>query len=153
MELQVKRACLALVLAAAAFSAGADQVYRWVDKDGHVHYSQTPPAASIVGAEKLDMTAPPPDPGSSVNQMDNAQFVQQNNQREQAEQKKAKQDEQKNAQQKALCDALRSKLLLMQQGGRMFTMDAQGNRQYLDDSKRAQEEQQLQDQIAQNCAG
>lgn len=34
---------LALVLAAVAFGAAAQTTYRWVDKDGKVHYSDIPP--------------------------------------------------------------------------------------------------------------
>jgi len=39
------RAWLAIILMIAAFGAAAQTMYRWVDKDGHVHYSDKPPAA------------------------------------------------------------------------------------------------------------
>jgi glutaredoxin len=53
------RAALAAWIAlaiAAACDAGAQQLYRWVDKDGRVHYSQQPPpkgAAKTVEQRKL----------------------------------------------------------------------------------------------------
>jgi hypothetical protein len=37
---------LAMILLAAAFSVAAQTTYRWVDKDGKVHYSDKRPAAS-----------------------------------------------------------------------------------------------------------
>lgn len=37
---------LAALLATLAFGAHAGQVYKWVDKDGKVHYSNTPPPES-----------------------------------------------------------------------------------------------------------
>lgn len=35
--------------------AAANQVYRWVDKDGKVHYSSTPPAATEAHPEKINV--------------------------------------------------------------------------------------------------
>jgi len=37
------RSLVALVLLAAAFGAAAQSTYRWVDKEGKVHYSDIPP--------------------------------------------------------------------------------------------------------------
>ncbi len=37
---------VALIVAGFLPAAAAQQMYRWVDKDGRVHYSQTPPAPS-----------------------------------------------------------------------------------------------------------
>ncbi|WP_370304674.1 DUF4124 domain-containing protein [Sinimarinibacterium flocculans] len=38
----IKTGSFALLLLAAAFSAGAGQVYKWVDAEGRIHYSDTP---------------------------------------------------------------------------------------------------------------
>lgn len=44
------------LLVGVAADACADQVYRWVDKDGQVHYSSTPPpAATGLQPHKLDI--------------------------------------------------------------------------------------------------
>jgi glutaredoxin len=39
------KAWLAIVLLAASLGVAAESMYRWVDKDGRVHYSDKPPAA------------------------------------------------------------------------------------------------------------
>ena len=44
--------------------AHADSVYRWVDAQGHVHYSQTPPPNDATRARVMDVEPPPPDPTS-----------------------------------------------------------------------------------------
>lgn len=47
-----------LLAVTACFVTNADQVYRWVDKDGQVHYSSTPPPATAARAEKVNVAAP-----------------------------------------------------------------------------------------------
>ncbi len=63
----LKRACLAIiaalgVAALASPQAGAQQMYRWVDKEGKVHYTQNPPprdAAKSVQQRRLNPGGPP----------------------------------------------------------------------------------------------
>ncbi len=55
MRVQVRKALVALGVAALS-SSWAQQMYRWVDKEGHVHYTQQPPArdaAKSVEQKKL----------------------------------------------------------------------------------------------------
>ncbi len=140
-----------LLLAAASMAASADQVYRWVDKDGHVHYSQTPPASTGVNAQTVNITPPAPDPTTLQNEQKLAQQIQDQNKQNQDNQQKSQADEQQKAQQQHACDALRQRLQVLQESARVATVDAQGNRSYVSDEDRAKQEQQLQDQIAKNC--
>jgi len=153
MHLRVSLLIVAALAATAWSIAHADEVYRWVDQDGYVHYSQTPPAATGVNARKVDITPLAPDPVSPQYQSDLAQFVQQKNTDEQAAEKQAAQDEQKKARIHKACDARRAQLQLLRQSGRVFTVDAQGERKYIADPDRAQQEQQLQDEIGEYCSG
>jgi hypothetical protein len=50
-----------LLLCVCMTAAFADQVYRWVDADGHVHYSQSPPPGATTNAKKVDVTTKPAD--------------------------------------------------------------------------------------------
>ena len=57
--------CLALPVATLA---GTDRVYRWTDKDGVVHYSQTEPAkvrAEMVKIQRAKEVPPPAPPTSA----------------------------------------------------------------------------------------
>ena len=49
--MNLKRLYVALLSLAALMlmTARADQVYRWVDAQGNVHYSQTPPPDAEIG--------------------------------------------------------------------------------------------------------
>lgn len=44
---------------AVSTSAVAEKVYRWVDQDGKVHYSQTAPGAGATSEKAITTTAPP----------------------------------------------------------------------------------------------
>jgi len=140
-------------LVAVVGAASADQVYRWVDKDGHVHYSQTPPSSTAVNAQSLNISAPPPDPTTLRNEQNLASQLQDKDKQAQEAQQKAQADAQKQAAQKQQCDALRSQLQQLLQSGRVASVDAQGNRTYMSDDDRAKQEQQLQDQISKTCSG
>jgi len=141
----------AIVFAAISLSAGADQVYRWVDKDGHVHYSQTPPASTGVNAQTLNITPPAPDPTTLQNDQKLAQQTQDRDKQVQDAQKTEQQVQQEQAQRQKECDYLQQRLQVLQQGARVATVDAQGNRSYVSDDDRAKQEQQLQDQINKTC--
>jgi hypothetical protein len=142
-----------MMLALVTSLAAADQVYKWVDPQGNVHFSQTPPPGTKVQARPVTVYVPPPDPQS----LQNTQQVEQ----AQADKDKAaadaaaknKPDATAQAQKKAHCDDLRSRLVVLQQSGRAATSDAQGNLTYLDDDARAKQEATIQDQINKDCSG
>lgn len=149
---------LSLLLISAAlglfmYTAGADQVYRWVDKDGHVHYSQTPPASTGVNAQTVNIVPPAPDPTTLQNEQNLAQQMQDKNKQAQDAQQKDQVAQQQKDQQKKECDYLQQRLAILQQSGRVATVDAQGNKNYISDDDRAKQMQQLQDQISKECGG
>ena len=141
----------AVLLAAAGMAASADQVYRWVDKDGHVHYSQTPPASTSVNAQAVNITPPAPDPTTLQNEQNLAKQLQDQDKQNQDDQKKAQADAQQKEQQQKECDLLQQRLAVLQQSGRVASVDAQGNKTYVSDDTRAKQEQDLQDQINKTC--
>lgn len=143
----------AILVAVFSLSAGADQVYRWVDKDGHVHYSQTPPSSTVVNAQTLNINPPPPDPTGLQNDQKLAQQAQDRDKQTEDAQKKDQAAEQQREQQKKECDYLQQRLQLLEQSGRVATVDAQGNKNYISDDDRAKQEQDLQDQINKTCSG
>lgn len=141
----------AIVVAAFSLSAGADQVYRWVDKDGHVHYSQTPPSSTGVNAQTLNITPPAPDPTTLQNDQKLAKQIQDRDKKAQDTQKTDEQVKQEQEQRQKECDYLQQRLQVLLNSARAATVDAQGNRSYISDDDRAKQEQQLRDQINKTC--
>lgn len=144
---------LAALLTLLPALAAADQVYKWTDEQGHVHYSSTPPPSTK--AQQIKVDVPPPDPQSLQNQqqLQKEQADKDEAAKDAAAKEQAKQDPKAEALQKQHCDDMRSRLQALQIGGRIATVDAQGNRSYVSDDDRVKQEQQLQDQLAKECGG
>ncbi|HVT35094.1 MAG TPA: DUF4124 domain-containing protein [Nevskiaceae bacterium] len=105
--------------------ASAGEMYRWVDKDGTVHYTQTPPPSGTEGADKIKDRAPPATAPRSGLQKLSDQYD--------AEQKKKAEEAAKNAQgaddRAQLCQKARSNLdqMATHPAHRLATNDEQGN--------------------------
>ena len=141
-----------VMLALATSLAAADQVYKWVDPQGNVHFSQTPPPGATA-AKPVTVYVPPPDPQSLQNTQLSEQAQTDKDKAATDAAAKNKPDATAQAQKKAHCDDLRSRLVVLQQSGRAATSDAQGNLTYLDDDARAKQEAAIQDQINKDCSG
>ena len=150
---------LLLVAAALAFSASAAaQMYKWKDKDGHVHYGDAPPP----GAATTEIQAPAagtPEAAPEAKKGDGkAQkpltpeeaFQKRMKEREAAEQKADKERAQAD-QKRANCEQAQTQLRTLQSGIRISTVNAAGERVVMDDSARAAAMQQAQKAVADWC--
>lgn len=142
--------CAALML---LVSVQADTVYRWVDAQGHVHYSQTPPANSKAGAKAVDITPPPPDQTSLAQTQDMEQAVSDKQQAQQALAGKAKQEADKKAQQQKACDAARQRVQRYDEVHRVARKDKDGNVVYSSGDDLVKLRQQAQEQADKLCGG
>lgn len=122
-----------LLFTAAMSTSFADQVYRSVDAQGHVTYSDRPTAP---GAKKTDIAVQQADQKEAdrlarENQLLKADDTQRT-QREAADSKaKAKQD----ADKKRLCESARNHYNDLKSANRIYTMNADGTRDYYSDEK------------------
>jgi hypothetical protein len=138
-----------------AFAATASaQMYRWVDKDGRVHYTSTPPPP---GVKSRTLRAPsasapaaaPDDAAKDTGAKDAAKGPltpaeqEQEFRKRQLEAQKAREKETlaaKEAEAKQEnCARARGALATLESGQRISRTDAQGERNYLDDDARARE--------------
>jgi hypothetical protein len=128
---------MAILLATATVAA---QVYKWVDKDGKVQYTDTPPPASATKTEakKLDM-APAAAPAASApgkSLADRAKDFDKRKADDAEKQKKAEAD-QKNADIKAAnCKDAKSNLAALESGRPMARTTDTGGREVLSDEAR-----------------
>jgi Domain of unknown function (DUF4124) len=147
---------LVVVIAAVAFSTGATaQLYKWKDRDGKVRYGDTPPA----GAELTRLRAPAPGTplpaatGEAKNEKaltPEEAFRKRQLERAQAEEKLAK--EHGDAETKrGNCEQAQAALRQLQSGQRIATVNAVGERLYMEDDQRAQEAARAQRAVDQWC--
>jgi hypothetical protein len=122
-----------VLFAAIIYPAQADQVYKTVDAQGHVTYSDRPNAA---GAQKTDVAVQQADPAEAARlakarQLLNAEDDQRKKQQGDADKIKAQQDHDKQAR----CQAARDRYNSLKDVTRLFKTDADGNRVYSSDSE------------------
>jgi len=146
---------LAVMLAFAA--AASAQMYRWVDENGRVHYTATPPPAGVQSRTLAAPSSPPPaapapasddaakdaaakdahkgplTPAEQEQEFRKRQLETQKAREKQAQAERDAQTKQQN------CARARGALATLESGQRISRTDAQGERAYLDDAARARE--------------
>jgi hypothetical protein len=130
---------LLLLLCSALASA---QVYKWVDKDGKVQYSDQPPPNAAKGEKAIAVPKSPPSVASpkgvarskSAAELD-AEFRKRSVEREEGRVKQDKEaaDEK---QREAQCASAKSNLAQLESGTRIAKYDEKGERYFLEDENR-----------------
>ncbi len=123
----MKRLALAILILAVAPFASA-QLYKWVDKDGKVHYSDQPPPAQA--AKQINVAPGPATPAPSARDKDQA--LEKNRAESKEAAKKAEDSERLAKQKQEECDRARSYLKGLENGGRFVTFDAKGERVFME---------------------
>lgn len=143
-----------LILALLSLTVGA-QVYRWVDKDGKVQYSDQPPPPGAGKAEATRIRSSSPAPSSPAKTDDKAAAkgkdgkdagkvvdAQKPNDAEKARQAKERDE---------YCQELRGTLRTLQDGGRISKNSSDGERAYMSDDEIASETQRVKGLLAERC--
>lgn len=140
---------LAILMLLPALSAA--KMYRWIDENGQVQYTQTPPPD-----QQAESIAPPPPPPSST-AAEAARLKQQveafdkRRYDEKYEADEAFREAENNKLRDKNCSATRQSLATLQKGGRVSQTDKDGNKNYLDDSARQAKIQEAQKYLNENC--
>jgi hypothetical protein len=143
------------LLALACLAAPAQaQLYKWVDSNGRVQYSDRKPSdgkqsqevkstVSAVGSQSGGAS------GKSLSEQ-NKEFEKRRKEQAEGQQKQ----QQASAEQKRNtenCDAARRNLAALESGQRIARYDLKGEKTYMDDSQRAAETQRSRQQIEESC--
>ncbi len=142
----------ALWALAACNSALANDIYKWTDADGNVHYGDTP---SGVQSERLTIASKRTDPAkvqamvdarsqAEVAEAEAAAAAAAEGPSEEELQAEAREREQK-------CAILRERLLKFINSRRLYREDDAGERTYLDDSQIMAARDRVEKQISDNC--
>jgi hypothetical protein len=156
--------------AALVFPAWAQ--WKWLDKDGRTVFSDRSPPPEIAeknilqrpsgGARKLlefesPATAASAAKPSSVKlapkvSSKDSELMAKKKQAEEQDAAAKKAEEEKNAQAKSInCERAKSNLTTLQSGIRIATVNAKGEREFLDEAKLAQETKRVEETIQSNC--
>ncbi|MFT5675718.1 MAG: hypothetical protein ACI808_001650 [Paraglaciecola sp.] len=144
---------LVLFLSIAFAEASFAEVYKWVDKEGNVHYGDCPPADCK--PEKIE-TVPAPSEEDVRRSKENVdRLIKDQKQRYEARKIKReitqKQAEQRKAELKQWCKTLRSELFLLKQPGIITITDGEGNLIRPTDEERERMIDKKETFIRQNC--
>ncbi len=146
-------AAIAILLATATVAA---QVYKWVDKDGKVQYTDTPPppGATKTEAKKVD-TGPgtggtsAPTPAKSL--QDRAQDYDKRKTDAAEQNKKAGEAQKKSAENDENCKAAKSALADLESGRPIRRSNDKGELAYMSDEERQAEVSKAKEVVASSC--
>jgi hypothetical protein len=148
---RVAFAAFAVGMMVAAGPASA-VLYKWVDANGRVSYSDQPPPtnvkAEIVGG------APPPAAPDAVRVMANQEAELKKRQTQRAEdQKKAEKARADATSQQQACAEAKGQIRIYESDQPITRINEKGEPVYIDEALRAKERERLQAQIRERCAG
>ena len=139
----------------AAPSAFAGKVYKWVDKDGNVHYSAEKPSS---GAQEMKVKSKSSSSSSkSDSESDDSDNQAKNDSSEEekvkvSSEKEAMEIEKKNEEiRKKNCTIAKRRAATIEQGGRLYEVDEHGERHYWDDDTRRAKMDEAEAQIKEWC--
>lgn len=140
---------LALVLSAATTSAADAQVYRWVDEDGNVHYTDRPPHLDV---ERLPIETQPTDLEAVLTERIEDRHLLDESEKDRAH-AAAVEDEiaAHEAERAASCRQARDRVAAIESARRLSRVDEDGNRVVYDEQQRAQALAEARRQVADWC--
>lgn len=127
-----------------ATTTQAQQVYKWKDEKGRLHYTQTPPPARYAQAVNIK-ERPTPAPATNGQKSAAAGTTATNTDNKATASKPAPKLSASD------CKAMQDNLALLQTGRRLYENDAGGERAYMTEERRAQQIQTYQQNIANGC--
>ena len=138
----------------AAFAA---KVYKWVDKEGNVHYGAQQPEGSG-GAQEMDIKVKASSRAEETESTDKADSGKSsdNDAKEEkvkvSNEKEAEEIEKKNAEiRERNCSVAKKRLASINAGGRLYEVDEKGERSFWDESTTASKRAEAEAQVAEWC--
>ena len=151
-----KRIVLTCAIAAMTVSMGtmANEIYKWTDADGNVHYEDRPSGAAT--EERLELTYRSTDRSAVQERVESRLDAQTAREEAQSAAAAAEQEAAENAaaeqQRSDRCDRARGRLESYLQARRLYRTDDNGERVYLDDTQRQEARRKAEEQIAEFCS-
>ena len=143
-------AALAIAFSTAAF---ADEIYKWTDKDGNVHYEDRPSGNPF--EEQLQFSYNRTNSEALQNRIEARRDAEEsrNEARAQAaaDKRTAEENRLEAEQTQAECEAYRARLNQLLSSPRIYRVDEAGERVYLDEAQRAESRTRAETYIKETC--
>jgi hypothetical protein len=134
----------------AVYPAWAAEVYKSVDVQGHVTYSDRP---NTTGAQKTAVTVQAPDPTEAARLAKEQAILRAEDDQRKKEQLIASQaKDQEDHAKKARCENARNRYNVLKDSGRLFRLDANGNRAYYTDAEADAKREEARQAVSVACA-
>jgi len=137
---------LLLVLTCVLSTDLAAEIYTWTDKDGKVHFSDKP-----IESEKVTTIKPTENNNMANAVTKNSQWQQDYNKTKQAKAEQAQKDAKKARKNKGTCDQLKRQLATINQGGRIYVMSPEGERNFQSEEQLKAEKKKLTRAFKKTC--
>lgn len=135
-----------------ATSAHAGKIYKWTDKSGEVHYTQTPPPDMHSQEMKISPAAPQSSEPSKTDSQKTAAKEKNGKTTAKGQAQKQAAVEKKNEEiRKENCKRANKRFRTINAGGRLYDVNEKGERVYWDDDKRASELSDAQQSVEKWC--
>jgi hypothetical protein len=154
--MNIRHAITGFAALAITVSAGvsADEIYKWTDEEGNIHYEDRPSGAAT--EERLQFSYNRTDSASVQQRVEGQRDMVAARQkaREEADEKEQSRAEERAAAEQKLadCERYRSQLKTMLESRRLYREDDAGERVYLDEEEKNKARQQAEDLIKNNCS-
>ncbi|MDJ0653931.1 MAG: DUF4124 domain-containing protein [Xanthomonadales bacterium] len=155
----MNRGCrFGLLLLLAASASAAQELYRWVDEEGNVHFSDRPPAEAAADVSELTIDADisPERQAEAEARLKANQELLENTRNSNAEAAQSRQEErtksrQADRQRQTRCELARFNLRTLQEVGPVYSVNEAGERVYVEDDDRANKINQARRLVQQAC--
>lgn len=125
--------------------------YRWVDENGQTHFGDRPPPDAASNEVKVDTAPAGSDAAARERQQRMNDFLEQS-EKERAERNEAKaREEAMAAQQEARCEALQGRLKYLKSVSRLYRVNNEGERVYVDDEENERLRREFQARVREEC--
>ncbi len=145
-------ACLVMFVVSASGIAFANDIYKWTDENGDVHYGDRPTAVMTV--KHVAISSSPSDP-SKVQARARSRYASEDSAQDSAsrEQQGPTKDElaAQAAEKRQKCDTYKARLKKFVQSRRLYKMDDNGERVYLDEKQAQATRERVENQVQEYC--
>jgi len=125
-------------------------VYKWMDEDGRVHYGDRPGSPA---SEKIEIRrAPAPDEGLELRQEKRQRLLELYEEERAEKHQKMAEEQAKKSEIRRKCQELKYYQRSLKEARRLYELDNEGNRRYLDDAEQQKAITELDETIQKHCS-